>query len=151
MIFGGIATDDELCGSRDFGDFSVQSNSYVGAAAFGLEHVGDVGGGTVAEKLAERFFVIPDAVLFHQGDEIGRRVAGQSGFGEVGIGGEEILRLAMDVGEVAAASAGDEDFLADAVGVFEDSNAAATLGGFEGAEEAGCAAADYQDVELMRQ
>ncbi len=123
----------------------------MGGAAFGFEHVGDVAGGTVAEELTEGFFVVGDAMLFDEGDEIRGGVAGQGGFGEVGIGGEEILRLAMDVGEVAAASAGDEDFLADAVGVFEDGDATAALGGFDGAEQAGGAGADYQNVELMRQ
>jgi hypothetical protein len=90
-------------------------------------------------------------MFFDQGDEIGGGVTGQGGFGEVRVGGEEILRLTMDVGEVAAASAGDEDFLADAVGMLENGDAAATLGGFDGTEEAGCAGPDYQDVVLMRQ
>jgi len=87
--------------------------------------------------------VVGDAVFFYQSDEIGGCVAGQGGFGEVGIGGKKILRLTVGVGEVAAASAGDEDFLADAVGVFEDCDAAAALGGFDGAEEAGGAGADH--------
>jgi len=69
----------------------------------------------------------------------------------VGIRGEEILRLAMNVGEVAASAAGDEDFLADAVGVFEDGDAAATLARFDGAQQAGSAAADYQNVKFLRQ
>ncbi len=81
-------------------------------------------------------------MLLDEGDEIGGRVAGQGGFGEMGIGGEEILRLGMEVGEVAAASTGDEDFFADAVGVFEDGDASAAFGGFDGAESAGGAGAD---------
>ncbi len=117
----------------DFGDLGVQDDFYVGGAAFGFEHVGDVAGGVVAEELAEGFFVVGDAMFFDEGEEIRGSVAGQGGFGEVGIRGEEILRLAMDVGEVAAASAGDEDFLADAVGVFEDGDATAALARFDGA------------------
>ncbi len=133
------------------GHYCVQDNFYIGGAAFGFQHVGDVAGGVVAEELAERFFVVGDAMFFDEGEEISRRVAGQSGFGEVGIGREEILRLTMDVGEVAAASAGDEDFLADAVGVFEDGDATAELARFDGAQQAGCAAADDQDVEFLGQ
>jgi hypothetical protein len=39
----------------------------------------------------------------------------------------------MNVGEVAATSAGDEDFFADAVGVLEYGNAASALAGFDDA------------------
>ena len=106
---------------------------HAGGAAFGFQHVGDVAGGVVAEELAERFFVVGDAMLFDEGEEVRGGVAGQGGLGKVGIGGEEILRLAMDVGEIAAASAGDEDFLADAVGVLQDRDAAAALARFDGA------------------
>ena len=69
----------------------------------------------------------------------------------MGIGGEEVLRLAVNVGEVAAASAGDEDFLADAVGVFKDGDATATLAGLDGAQQTGSATADDQNVEFLRQ
>src|SRR5208283_315002 len=98
-----------------------------GGAAFGFQHVGDFAGGVVAEELAEGLLVVGDAVFFDEGEEVRGGVTGQSRFGKVGIGGEEILRLAMKIGEVAATSAGDEDFLADAVGVFEDSDATAAL------------------------
>ena len=58
-------------------------------------------------------------MLFDESDEIRGSEAGESGFGEMRIGGEEIFRRGVDVGEVAAATAGDEDFFADAVGVLE--------------------------------
>jgi len=123
----------------------------VGGAAFGFEHVGDVGGGIVAEELAEGFFVVGDAMFLDEGEKVHGGVAGEGRFGEVGIRGEEILRLAMNVCEIAAAAAGDEDFLADAVGVLEDGDAAAALARFDGAQQAGSAAADYQNVEYLRQ
>src|SRR5208282_2393609 len=63
MIFGRVAADDEFGGVEDFGDFGVQDESYVGGAAFGFEHVGDVARRIVAEELAECFFVVGDAVL----------------------------------------------------------------------------------------
>jgi len=91
----------------------------------------------VAEELAQRFFVVGDAMLGEEREEIGGSEAGQGGFGEVGIGGEEVVGSGMKIGEIAAASAGDENFLADAVGMFEDSDAAAAVGGFDGGEEAG--------------
>ena len=53
----------------DLGDLGVQENLYVGGAAFGFEHVGDVAGGVVAEELAERFFVVGDAMFFDEGEK----------------------------------------------------------------------------------
>ena len=44
----------------------------------------------VAEKLTQRFFVVGDAMLLDQGDEVGWGVARQRGFGKVRIGGDEI-------------------------------------------------------------
>ena len=87
-------------------------------------------------------------MFFDEGDEIGGSVAGEGGLGEVGIRREEIFRPAMNVGEVAAASAGDEDFFADAVGVFEDGDAAAALAGFDGAHEAGSAGTENEHIEV---
>ena len=86
-------------------------------------------------------------MLFDQRDEIGGRVAGQRRLGEMRIGGEEILGLAVEVGEIAAAAAGDENFLAQPVGVFEDRDAASALARFDGAHQAGCAATENQCVE----
>ncbi len=62
---------------------------------------------------------------------------------------EEILGLAVKVGEIAAAAAGDENLLAQAVGVFEDGDTASALAGFDGAHQAGRAAAENQCVEDM--
>ena len=52
------------------------------------------------------------------------------------IGGEEIFGCAMEIGEVAAASARDKDFFADAIGEFKDGDATATITGFDSAHEA---------------
>jgi hypothetical protein len=60
----------------------------------------------------------------------------------VGIGGKEVFRRGMNVCEIAAAAAGDEDFLANAVGMFDYCDAAAALACLDGAEEAGGAGAE---------
>jgi len=65
----------------------------------------------------------------------------------VGIRGEKIFRRCENVGEIATAAAGDENFFADAVGKFDDGDAATTLARFNGAEQAGGASAKDQDVE----
>ena len=55
----------------------------------------------------------------------------------------------MEIGEVAAAAAGDEDFFADAVGVIEHEDAAATLAGSDGSHEPRCSRAEYEDIESL--
>ena len=72
-------------------------------------------------------------MFFDERDEVIGRVAGQRGLCEVRIRGDEIFGRAMNVGEIAASAARDEDFLADAVGVFKDGDAASALTGFGGA------------------
>ena len=54
----------------------------------------------------------------------------------------------MDIGEVAAASAGDEDFAAGECAVVEEGDAAAFLAREGSTEEAGCAGAEDDRVEL---
>ena len=53
----------------------------------------------------------------------------------------------MQIGEVATAAAGDEDLLANAIGVLQHGDPAATLAGFDGAHQSGCAAAENNYVE----
>jgi hypothetical protein len=65
------------------------------------------------------------------------------------VGRKKIFGSAMQIGEVAAASARDEDLLADLVGVFEDRDAASTLAGLDGAHQARGAAAENQCLERM--
>jgi hypothetical protein len=86
--------------------------------------------------LPERFFVVRNAMLFNQRDEIRGRVPGQRGFREVLIRGDEIFRLAMKVGEITAASTGDEDFLADAIRALQHGHAPPAFAGLDGAKQA---------------
>ena len=75
-----------------------------------------------------------DAVAADQGDEIG---------------GDEILRRAMDIGEVAAAAAGDEDFLPRGLGMVEHEDAPAPPARPHGAEQAGGTGAEHHDIEIL--
>ena len=88
-------------------------------------------------------------MLLDQCDEVRWSVACQRGLCEVRIGREKILGPAVEVGEVAATAAGDENFFAEPVGVVEDGDAASALAGFDGAHQARCAAAENQCVEVM--
>jgi hypothetical protein len=141
-IFDCIGADGEGGVAADFADFGVHDDFYIGIAAFGFEHGDDLRGGVVAEELAEGFFVVGNSVLLDEGDEIGWGVAGKGGLGEVRIFGEEVLRLGVKIREIAAAAAGDQDFLAHFFGAFEEHDAATALAGFDGAHETGCAAAE---------
>jgi hypothetical protein len=130
-------------------DGGVQEDVDMGGLAFGFQHVGDIAGGAVAEKLAESFFVVRNGMAFDEGDEIRGGVARQRRFGEMGIGGDKIFRAAMKISEIAAASAGDEDFLADARGALEYRDAAAALAGFNGAQQAGGSGTENQGIVVV--
>ncbi len=131
---GEVRSHYELGRALNIQYFNVQNNLDRGFAALGFEHIGDVLRGALAEKLAERFLVIGNAVFFDQGDEVGRSVACERGFCEMLVCADEILRAAVNVRKIAAAAAGDEDFLADAIGALEYGNAASAFAGFGGAE-----------------
>ena len=86
-------------------------------------------GRAVAEQLPQRLLVPGDAVPLDQRDEVVLGVAGQRRFGEMRIGREEAVRRAMQVGEVAAPAAGDQDLLARLVGMVEQQHPAAAPAG----------------------
>jgi len=64
----------------------------------------------------------------------------------VWIGGKEILRDSVQVGEIAAAAAGDQDFLADSICAFEHQNTPVALASFNGTHQAGRAGSENDDV-----
>ena len=64
------------------------------------------------------------------------------------VGADEIFRAAMDICEIATAAAGDQDFLPDTIGAFEDGDAAAAFAGFGGAEESCGTSAENQYIKL---
>jgi hypothetical protein len=66
------------------------------------------------------------------------------------IRGKKVFGLAVKVGEVAASAAGDQDFLAQAVGMLEDRDAATALASFDGAEESRGAGAEDEGVKIVR-
>jgi len=93
--------------------------------------------------------VIRDAVLLNQGDEIGWGVASHGGLSEMRIGGEEVFDAAVEVGEVAAAATGDQNFLSQSVGMFEHGDAAGALAGFDGAHQSSRATSEDDCIEGM--
>ena len=55
----------------------------------------------------------------------------------------------MQVGEITAPAAGDEDFLADTVSVIQNNNSAPALASLNGTHQASRTGADYDRVELL--
>jgi hypothetical protein len=83
---------------------------------------------------------------FDECDEIARRVAGERRANEVRISGDESVGGAVEIGKVAAATAGDEYLLADAIGMIENYDATAALTSGDSRHEAGCPSTEHQDI-----
>src|SRR5947209_20555407 len=96
----------------------------------------------ITEKLAQSFLVIANAVLAHQFNEIVRRVPRQCRLNEMRIRGDEVFRTAMDVGKVAAPSAGDQYLFADAFSPLQNGHAPSATPCFHRAHQAGSAGAE---------
>jgi hypothetical protein len=86
-----------------------------------------------------------NAVGIDQGDEIGRRVAAERRSREVGIFRQVAIGRSVQVGEIAAAAAGNQDFLARLFSVIEHDDLPPARGGSGRAEKAGrpCAQDDH--------
>jgi len=114
-------------------DRGVQTQIHAGLRAFVQQHLEDVAGLVIAEQLTELLLVIGHAVTADHLDEVPLGVARQRRLAEVRVAGEEIRRLGVQIGEVAAAATGHEDFLAGLVGVVQQQDLAAPCSGGEGA------------------
>src|SRR5437667_3296416 len=90
-------------------------------------------------------------MLFDQRDEIRGRVASQRGFREVFVSGNEILRLAIEIGEITTAAAGDQDLLADAFGMLQHGDTQSAFAGFDRAKQSRGAGAENHSVEFTHQ
>jgi hypothetical protein len=53
----------------------------------------------------------------------------------------------MEIGEVAASAAGDQDFLSELSGTLQDGHAATALSRLDGAHESGGSGAENEDVK----
>lgn len=62
--------------------------------------------------------------------------------------GEEVRRLAVEVGEVAPATSRHQDLLANPVGSLQNNHVAPTSRCSNGTHEAGCAATNNKDIGI---
>ncbi|MCY1426878.1 hypothetical protein D9M71_427070 [compost metagenome] len=103
----------------DMGDRGIHAQVDLDLLALGQQQAENVAGLVIAEQLAELFLVVRHVVLAHQFDKIPLGITRQGRFAEVRILREEIARLCVHVGEIAAATTGHQDFLAGLVGMVE--------------------------------
>ena len=68
-----------------------------------------------------------DFVGAHQFDKIPLGVARQGRFAKMGIAGQEIAGVAIEIGEIAAPATGNADFLAGLFGVIDNQGASTAL------------------------
>ena len=116
---------------------------------FLFEHSQNVLRGAITEQLSQGLFVIRNVMLLHQRDKIGRRIAGQRGFCKVRICRNKVFRRAMEIGEVTASAAGNENFLALTLSTFEHGNAPSPAARFNRTHESGCSSAKNQGVVFL--
>ncbi len=88
-------------------------------------------------------------MLFDQSHEVGRSVARKRRLGEMRIRGKKILRAGVQIGEIAAAAAGDQDLLPDSIRAFEHQHTASALAGFDGTHQPGSTASENDDVIVL--
>ncbi|MNI24573.1 hypothetical protein D3C73_781970 [compost metagenome] len=110
-------------------DRRVQVQADADLIALVQQHFEDVAGFVIAKQLAEFFLVVGHAVLGDHADEIPLGIAGQGRFAEVRVLREKIARFGVHVGEIAAATARHQDFLAGLVGMVEQQHLAPAPGG----------------------
>jgi hypothetical protein len=67
------------------------------------------------------------------------------------IRGDEVVRRAINIGEVTTPAARDQDFLPSALGTFEHSHATAAFAGLDRAHEASRTRSENQDIKTLRQ
>jgi len=87
-----------------------------------------------------------NAVAFDQREKVRRSVPAERGLREVRILRKVAIRRGVQVGEVAAPAAGNQDLLARPVGMVEQQYTLAALTGRGGAEQPGGSGAEYNSV-----
>src|SRR6202008_265364 len=90
-----------------------------------------------------------DAVAFDEREKVLRAIAAERRFGEMRIGRQEAIGRAVEIGEVAAAAARNQDLLSRTLGMVEQQDAAAALARGQRGHHAGCACAEDYRVETM--
>ena len=103
----------------------------------------------VAEELAPGFLVVRDSMFGDERKEVGGRVADERGLAKVRIRRDEVIRLRIYIGEVAAAAAGYQYFLANLCCPLQNCDSTPTFTSFDGAHKASGSRAKHHHIELF--
>ena len=85
-------------------------------------------------------------MLLDQGDEVRGRILRQRRLREVRVRGEKIVRCTVEVCEITAPAAGDENLLANTIGALKYCDAAPAFAGLHRAHQSGRASPENQGV-----
>ena len=91
-------------------------------------------------------FFVGYLMAFYHRDKVPLRIATQGRFTKVWVGRDKVVSTDVQVGEVAATTAGHENLLAHLVGFFQNQYTTTTLSGGECAEQACGTATQHDDV-----
>ncbi len=140
---------EALIALADGEDLGLELQGHAGPVALGQQNVDDLLGALVAEQLAQRLLVIVQAVPVHQIDEVLLGVARQRRLAEVGIRREEGMGPGLMVGEVAAATAADEDLAARLLGVVQHQHGTAPVARLGRTHQPGRSGTDHHHIKLL--
>src|SRR5690554_164772 len=133
-------------GAADLEYLSLGQDLDSGPVALGQQQLQYRLAGLVAEQLTRRFFVIVDAVPLHQLHKIGGLEATQGRLAKMGIATEEIGRCVVQVGKVAATTAGHKNFAPNLVGVLQQQDTTAPVSGRSRTHKTGGPCADNDHI-----
>src|SRR4030095_1473469 len=94
-------------------DLARATNFHTCRLTFPQQQVDDLLRTAITEKLSQRFFVIGDAVAFHQRDEVCGCLTSERRLTEVRVRGNKVIGSRVNISEVAPPAAGNPDLLAD--------------------------------------
>src|SRR5690242_18457461 len=118
--------DTETVGAIN-GGYSITGPQIDGGrGTFREQHRQNLAGGAVAEELAQGFFVIADAMPLDHRDKVAFGVAAQRRPAKIRVSGEKALGCDLEIGEIAAAAAGDQNFFSRIRVMFEQQDAPPT-------------------------
>ena len=132
-----------------FPDVCSQKDPDIRVGTFTQQHGRDLLRRAIAKELPQSLFVVSDTMSFDQGDEISRCVTRQCRPGKVRIGGDKVFWTAMQVGEVAAPTARNQNFLAHPLGALEQRHPPPATACLDRAHKSGRTRAYHHYVEAL--
>jgi hypothetical protein len=100
-----------------------------------------------AKQLSVFALFVFEPVPLHQVDKVPLRVLTQRRLAKVLVGRQKVLRLDIEIGEIAAAAARHQDFFTDLICTLEQENLTAALGCGKRSKKSCRTSAEYHNIE----